>query len=91
MDLRGRPEIMIPFVTCRRDDDLTDRRLPGRPDCAILGVDAFQVLDQLAVGGLITRTVVAGITVRPQLKVGICGEHGGEPRRVRFRHAIGLD
>jgi pyruvate, orthophosphate dikinase len=73
------------------DGDVYDPCVPGPPEGASLGVDAFQVLDQLAVGGLITRTVVAGITVRPQLKVGICGEHGGEPRRVRFRHAIGLD
>ena len=53
--------------------------------------DRGQVLDQSGVGELITQSVFAGSSVRPQLKVGICGEHGGEPRSVKFCHAIGLD
>ena len=72
-----------------RDD--AGRFLPGYVDRGIFPDDPFQVLDQTGVGKLITLAVNAGRSVRPQLKVGICGEHGGEPRSVKFCHAIGLD
>ncbi|NUR33567.1 MAG: pyruvate, phosphate dikinase [Gemmatimonadaceae bacterium] len=72
-----------------RDD--AGRFLPGYVDRGIFPDDPFQVLDQSGVGKLITLAVAAGRSVRPQLKVGICGEHGGEPRSVKFCHAIGLD
>jgi phosphoenolpyruvate-protein kinase (PTS system EI component) len=49
------------------------------------------VLDQAGVGRLIDFAVDRGRAVRPNLKVGICGEHGGEPRSVKFCHRIGLD
>jgi pyruvate, orthophosphate dikinase len=49
------------------------------------------VLDERGVGALIQSAVAAGRKVRPGLKVGICGEHGGEPRSVTFCHRIGLD
>jgi pyruvate,orthophosphate dikinase len=57
----------------------------------ILPDDPFQVLDQEGVGKLISLAVEAGRRVRPSLKVGICGEHCGEPRSVTFCHKIGLD
>jgi pyruvate,orthophosphate dikinase len=72
-----------------RDD--AGRFLPGYVERGIFAEDPFQVLDQSGVGKLITMAVAAGRSVRPQLKVGICGEHGGEPRSVKFCHAIGLD
>jgi pyruvate,orthophosphate dikinase len=72
-----------------RDD--AGRFLPGYMERGIFSDDPFQVLDQVGVGKLITLAVAAGRSVRPQLKVGICGEHGGEPRSVKFCHAIGLD
>jgi pyruvate, orthophosphate dikinase len=72
-----------------RDD--AGRFLPGYMERGIFADDPFQVLDQSGVGQLITMAVAAGRSVRPQLKVGICGEHGGEPRSVKFCHAIGLD
>jgi pyruvate, orthophosphate dikinase len=72
-----------------RDD--AGRFLPGYIERGIFPDDPFQVLDQSGVGKLITLAVAAGRSVRPQLKVGICGEHGGEPRSVKFCHAIGLD
>ncbi len=72
-----------------RDD--AGRFLPGYIERGIFADDPFQVLDQSGVGKLITLAVAAGRSVRPQLKVGICGEHGGEPRSVKFCHAIGLD
>ncbi|MEP7001116.1 MAG: pyruvate, phosphate dikinase, partial [bacterium] len=72
-----------------RDD--AGRFLPSYVERGIFPDDPFQVLDQFGVGQLITLAVAAGRRVRPQLKVGICGEHGGEPRSVKFCHAIGLD
>ena len=72
-----------------RDD--AGRFLPSYVERGIFQDDPFQVLDQSGVGQLIRMAVAAGRTVRPQLKVGICGEHGGEPRSVRFCHSIGLD
>jgi pyruvate,orthophosphate dikinase len=72
-----------------RDD--AGRFLPNYVDRGILPDDPFQVLDRNGVGKLIGFAVTAGRSVRPELKVGICGEHGGEPRSVHFCHTIGLD
>ena len=72
-----------------RDD--AGKFLPNYVDRGILPDDPFQVLDRDGVGKLIGFAVSAGRSVRPQLKVGICGEHGGEPRSVKFCHSIGLD
>jgi pyruvate,orthophosphate dikinase len=72
-----------------RDD--AGRFLPGYVERGIFPDDPFQVLDQSGVGKLIKIAVAAGRSVRPELKVGICGEHGGEPRSVKFCHDIGLD
>jgi pyruvate,orthophosphate dikinase len=72
-----------------RDD--AGRFLPAYVDQGIFPEDPFRVLDEPGVGKLIRGAVVAGRSVRPQLKVGICGEHGGEPKSVKFCHAIGLD
>jgi pyruvate,orthophosphate dikinase len=72
-----------------RDD--AGRFLPNYVDRGILPDDPFQVLDRNGVGKLIGFAVSAGRSVRPELKVGICGEHGGEPRSVKFCHSIGLD
>ncbi len=72
-----------------RDD--AGRFLPNYVDRGILSDDPFQVLDQNGVGKLIGFAVSAGRSVRPELKVGICGEHGGDPRSVKFCHTIGLD
>ncbi|QPF90048.1 pyruvate, phosphate dikinase [Bradyrhizobium commune] len=57
----------------------------------ILSVDPFIVLDQEGVGELVKIGVARGRKTRPQLKVGICGEHGGDPASVAFCHNIGLD
>ena len=65
--------------------------LPVYLDKKILKVDPFQVLDQKGVGKLIKYAVKAGREVRPELRCGICGEHGGEPSSVKFCAKIGMN
>lgn len=65
--------------------------LPVYLDKKILTVDPFQVLDQNGVGQLVEMAVDKGRMVRPDLKCGICGEHGGEPSSVKFCHKVGLN
>ena len=65
--------------------------LPVYLEKKILSVDPFQVLDQNGVGQLVEMAVNKGRTVRPELKCGICGEHGGEPSSVKFCHKVGLN
>lgn len=59
-------------------------------DNAILNSDPFETLDQEAVGSLITTAVERGRRTRPDIKLGICGEHGGDPASVVFCHKAGL-
>jgi pyruvate,orthophosphate dikinase len=65
--------------------------LPHYIERGILAHDPFVVLDQEGVGELIHIGVERGRRTRPDLKVGICGEHGGEPRSIAFCHRIDLD
>ncbi len=57
----------------------------------ILEADVFATLDQTGVGQLVRMGVERGRATRPGLKVGICGEHGGDPKSVEFCHRVGLD
>ena len=57
----------------------------------ILEKDPFQTLDRTGVGQLIKLAVEKGRSVKPGLKVGICGEHGGDPSSIEFCHKVGLD
>jgi len=72
-----------------RDD--AGRFLPQYLERGLLKDDPFQVLDAKGVGKLISWAVRDGRETRPGLKVGICGEHGGEPQSVAFCHRAGLD
>jgi len=65
--------------------------LPTYLEKKILKVDPFQVLDQKGVGQLVQMAVEKGRSVRPELKCGICGEHGGEPSSIEFCHRVGLN
>ncbi len=65
--------------------------LPEYLEKKILPEDPFQSIDQDAIGKLMEIAVEGGRKTRPDLKVGICGEHGGEPKSVEFCHNIGLD
>ncbi len=57
----------------------------------VLPADPFQTLDQSGIGKLIEMAVGSGRGERPELKIGICGEHGGDPESVKFCHRTGLD
>jgi pyruvate,orthophosphate dikinase len=65
--------------------------LPDYLEKKILPVDPFQVIDRDSVGVLIRTGIERGRSTRPNLKVGICGEHGGEPSSVEFCHLVGMD
>ena len=72
-----------------RDD--AGRFVPIYVEKGIFASDPFQVLDTQGVGKLITLAVHDGRSANAGLKVGLCGEHGGEPRSIAFCHAQGLD
>jgi len=72
-----------------RDD--VSKFLPIYLRKGILEHDPFQVLDQTGVGQLVDMGTKKGRSVRPDLKVGICGEHGGEPSSVKFCHRVGMN
>jgi pyruvate,orthophosphate dikinase len=60
-------------------------------DKGIFGVSPFESLDREGVGRLVQIAVEGGRAARPDLKLGICGEHGGDPDSVHFFHEVGLD
>ncbi|NLM97481.1 MAG: pyruvate, phosphate dikinase, partial [Halanaerobiaceae bacterium] len=72
-------------------DDAEGKFLPHYLDEGVLEKNPFQVLDQKGVGQLVKIGVEKGRSTRPDLKVGICGEHGGEPSSVKFCHDVGLN
>jgi pyruvate,orthophosphate dikinase len=72
-------------------DDAEAKFLKDYIDKGILRVDPFEVLDRKGVGKLMQLAVEGGRKANPKLKVGICGEHGGEPASVEFCHQLHLD
>ena len=58
---------------------------------AIFDVSPFESLDQLGVGGMVEMGTEKGRQTKPDLKVGVCGEHGGDPRSIHFFDSVGLD
>ncbi len=65
--------------------------LPDYLERNILKADPFQTLDTAGVGELLRMGVEKGRRTRPELKIGICGEHGGDPASIEFCHKVGLD
>ncbi|MER8234650.1 pyruvate, phosphate dikinase [Streptomyces sp. NPDC094049] len=57
----------------------------------IFGVSPFETIDKDGVGALVRSAVEAGRATRPDIKLGVCGEHGGDPESVHFFHEVGLD
>jgi pyruvate,orthophosphate dikinase len=72
-------------------DDAEGKFLLQYVERGILPENPFQVLDREGVGSLIRTAVEQGRKTRPGLKVGICGEHGGDPSSIHFCHMVGLD
>jgi pyruvate,orthophosphate dikinase len=72
-----------------RDD--AGKFLPIYLEKGLITENPFQVLDQEGVGQLVEMAVERGRSARPDIKLGICGEHGGEPSSVEFCHRLGLD
>jgi pyruvate,orthophosphate dikinase len=71
-----------------RDD--INQFLPAYMKAGIFKQDPFATLDQAGVGQLVQLAVNKGRSTRPNIKLGICGEHGGDPESVKFCHRIGL-
>jgi len=65
--------------------------LPEYVEKGILEKDPFQSLDQVGVGSLVQMGVEKGRSTRQNLKIGVCGEHGGDPASIDFFHRVGLD
>jgi len=72
-----------------RDD--AGKFLPGYISRKILSADPFQTLDQTGVGQLVDLGIKRGRATRRDLKVGICGEHGGDPKSIEFCHKVGMN
>jgi pyruvate,orthophosphate dikinase len=72
-----------------RDDAV--KFLPDYLSQKILPAEPFQTLDQEGVGQLVEMGIKRGRTTRPNLKVGICGEHGGDPDSIEFCHRVGMN
>jgi pyruvate,orthophosphate dikinase len=72
-------------------DDAEGKFLAKYLEMGILKDNPFETIDQAGVGALMKLAIASGRQARPGLKLGICGEHGGEPRSVEFFHKIGLD
>ncbi|MBV8531940.1 MAG: pyruvate, phosphate dikinase, partial [Candidatus Eremiobacteraeota bacterium] len=72
-------------------DDAEGTFIPRYLELKILPADPFQVLDRRGVGALMQQAVTMGRSARPDLKIGICGEHGGEPSSVAFCDELGLN
>jgi pyruvate,orthophosphate dikinase len=72
-----------------RDD--VSKFVPIYQKAGILEHDPFAVLDQEGVGEIMKIGISKGRSVKPKLKMGICGEHGGEPKSIAFAHEIGID
>jgi pyruvate,orthophosphate dikinase len=72
-------------------DDVEGAFFPRYIDLGIFGVSPFETLDAEGIGRLVRIATEEGRAVRPNLKVGVCGEHGGDPESVHFFDAVGLD
>jgi pyruvate,orthophosphate dikinase len=72
-------------------DDAEGSFIPVYLDRKILREDPFQVIDQDGVGEMMRMALERGRSTRPDIKVGICGEHGGDPASVQYCHDIKLD
>jgi pyruvate,orthophosphate dikinase len=86
----GTNDLTQTTLGCSRDD-AEGKFLARYLQMGILKDNPFQTIDQDGVGSMIKQAIAGGRETRPNIKLGICGEHGGDPRSVEFFHRIGLD
>jgi pyruvate, orthophosphate dikinase len=72
-------------------DDAEGKFLTGYLESGLIDDNPFETLDQDGVGELVSLGVIRGRSAKPDLEIGICGEHGGDPRSIDFCHRAGLD
>jgi pyruvate,orthophosphate dikinase len=72
-------------------DDVEARLMPAYLDAGLLRNNPFETLDVLGVGELVALAVERGRATNPGIKLGVCGEHGGDPDSIRFFYDTGLD
>jgi pyruvate,orthophosphate dikinase len=72
-------------------DDVESTFLPRYLDLELLPFNPFESLDQAGVGILVRQASELSRQVRSDFKLGVCGEHGGDPRSIHFFHELGLD
>ena len=72
-------------------DDVEGRFMAEYLELGLLVANPFESIDEDGVGELVRMSVERGRKTRPDIKLGICGEHGGDPKSVRFFHEVGLD
>jgi pyruvate, orthophosphate dikinase len=72
-------------------DDIEGRIVPHYIDAGIVARSPFATIDERGVGELVEIAVARGRAARPDLEIGVCGEHGGDPASIRFFHRAGLD
>jgi pyruvate, orthophosphate dikinase len=72
-------------------DDVEARLVPAYLEADLLEANPFETLDVTGVGELVALATARGRAAKPGLKVGVCGEHGGDPASIRFFHELGLD
>ncbi len=72
-------------------DDCEASFFPKYMDLGIFGTSPFETLDQEGVGALVEMATHMAHVVNPDIEVGVCGEHGGDPRSIHFFHDLGLD
>lgn len=72
-------------------DDAEEKFLADYLNGAVLSFNPFQTIDRAGVGEVVEMAVEGGREENPNLKLGVCGEHGGDPKSVAFFHQAGLD
>ena len=88
----GRLTIYKPRHAIEQYEALVEAARPRRIlEMGIFGVSPFETIDKDGVGALVAAAAKAGRETRPDIKLGVCGEHGGDPESVHFFHEVGLD
>jgi pyruvate,orthophosphate dikinase len=72
-------------------DDVEARLMPAYLEAGLLRNNPFETIDEVGVGELVHLAVARGRAAKPKLKLGVCGEHGGDPESIRFFYEAGLD